>query len=126
MRRPCDLKKFNGTVVCEWANVSSGYEIAFADAEGYHRSGFAYAAISAQPAGVQGFPGATAALLPWDPERYGQLQVPGDSYSFDVFTQVAGVLAEERSRDGADPMGGLKVRHLIAIGGSQSATRLIN
>ncbi len=124
IRRPVDRKRFNGTVVCEWANVSGGYEISFANPRGLYDDGFAYASISAQFVGVNGLRGQHVALREWDPERYGSLSIPGDSYSYDIFTQVARALTAA-GRVGADPMGGFVPRHLVAIGGSQSAARLL-
>jgi hypothetical protein len=52
------------------------------------------------------------------------LSIPGDDYSYDIFTQAAGVVAPDRPRDGVDPMGGLEVQRLVAQGASQSAARL--
>ena len=52
------------------------------------------------------------------------MSIPGDDYSYDIFTQAAGVVAPDRPRDGVDPMGGLEVQRLVAQGASQSAARL--
>ena len=60
----------------------------------------------------------------WDAERYGTLDHPGDAYSFVIFSQVGAVLEPDRMERGNDPMGGLKVRRLVAAGASQSASRL--
>src|SRR6266853_1207629 len=53
--RPSDPKKFNGTVVVEWLNVSGGGDGA-ADWIGLHReilrNGYAYVGVSAQKVGV--------------------------------------------------------------------------
>jgi hypothetical protein len=132
VRRPRDPGKFNGTVVVEWANVSNGYEVSFADPPGLY-DGFAYVAASAQRVGIHGFdkdPRGSArpaqGLLQWDPDRYGSLSIPGDSLSYDIYTQTAEAVGPDRMTSGVDPMGGLKVRKLIAIGGSQSGSRLIS
>jgi hypothetical protein len=126
IRRPRDARKFNGTVVVEWANVSNGYEVSFADPPGLY-DGFGYVSVSAQRVGVHGFdvdPRGTGkpaqGLLQWDPERYSGLSITGDSYSYDIFTQAA------RAIRAGHGMGGLKVRKLIAIGGSQSGSRLVS
>jgi len=124
VHRPIDPKSFNGIVICEWANVTAGFELSIAAMEGYHRQGFAYAAISAQMVGIEGFPGSAVALRPWDPDRYGTLSIPGDSFSFDIFSTVAKALGPNRPLGGVDPMNGLRVRKLIATGASQSAARL--
>ncbi len=39
-----------------------------------------------------------------DPERYGTLSHPGDSFSFDIYSQVGVAM---RERDGVDPLGGM-------------------
>lgn len=114
--RPAAPERFNGTVVVEWANVSSGYDtypIWANSSDHLLREGFAYAAISAQKGGVN-------ALIAWDPVRYGALVHPGDSAALAIFSQAALALVEQGDGD-PDPMGSLEVRHLIATGASQSA-----
>jgi hypothetical protein len=54
-----------------------------------------------------------------DPARYGSLTHPGDSYSFDIYSQVARAL-----RTGA-ALDGLKPKRLVAAGESQSAFALV-
>jgi hypothetical protein len=55
--RPTDSKKFNGTVVVEWLNVSAGTD-ASPDWNAMHREilrgGYAYVGVSAQKVGVEG------------------------------------------------------------------------
>src|SRR5262249_55117481 len=57
VRRPTDARKFNGTVVVEWLNVSGGLDAA-PDWTFTHpmlkREGFAWVGVSAQLAGVSG------------------------------------------------------------------------
>lgn len=121
LRRPIDPSRFNGTVVCEWLNVSDGFELSFASPQGFFQDGFAQLLISAQYVGVHGLPSQKVALTHWDPERYGSLSHPGDSYSYDIFRQVAAAVTSSQ----AGPLEGYKVRHLIATGASQSAARLL-
>ena len=122
-RGPC--RRFNGTVVVLWNNVSAGYEnFGGGDSPELFEGGYAYAAVTAQRVGVHGAPVDPQGLLAWDPERYGSLSIPSDDYSFDIFTQAASVVGPDRADDGVDPMGGLDVRRLIAEGASQSAARL--
>lgn len=124
VRRPRNAKAFNGTVVIEWANVSNGYDVSFADPPVIY-GGFAYVAVSAQLHGVHGFQTRPSGLVQWDPERYGRLSIPVDSISYDIYTQAARLIGPDRKPAGVDPLGGLRVRKLIAIGGSQSGTRLL-
>jgi hypothetical protein len=125
VRRPKNPQLFNGTVVIEWANISSGYEIAFADPPGLY-DGFAYVAVSAQIVGLEGYPSNPQGLKHWDGDRYRSLAHPGDAYSYDIFTQAAKAVGPHRAKSGIDPMRGLTVRKLIATGGSQSGVRLLS
>jgi alpha/beta hydrolase family protein len=63
-------------------------------------------------------------LVQVNPARYGSLSIPSDDYSFDIFSQAAGAVGTGRARSPIDPLDGLEVRHLVAFGGSQSASRL--
>ena len=129
VRRPSDAEKFNGTVLVEWFNVSGGLEadpdFAYARAE-LLRSGFAYVGVSAQAAGVVGggfsIGPVSLPLIKADPERYGSLEHPGDDYSYDIYTQVAGALRHPR---GVHPFGNLQPRRFIGAGESQSAMRMV-
>lgn len=69
-------------------------------------------------------PGLSQGLTAWDPERYGSLHHPGDAYSYDIYAQAARLLRDGPAAGGTDPIGGLRPRTLIAVGGSQSAMRL--
>jgi hypothetical protein len=125
VRRPIDPAAFNGTLIVNWTNVSAGWEV-IGDAAGV-TDGYAYLAVSTQRAGIEGFAGMPFGLRSWDPERYDALHVPGDAYSFDIFSQAALAVGEGgRRAGGPDPLGGLHVRHRIATGGSQSASRLVS
>jgi hypothetical protein len=127
--RPADPAFFNHTVLLNWQNVSAGCEsVAPSDGELYE--GYAWVGVSAQEIGLYGPPlgmGVRAnakGLVDEDPERYGMLRHPGDPGSFDIFADAARVVGPGRSA-AVDPLGGLDVRHVIAVGGSQSAMRLV-
>jgi hypothetical protein len=137
VRRPMSAARFNGTVVVEWLNVTTGQDIDFvfgATRELLLREGYAWVGVSAQRAGLQ-------TLQQWSPGRYGALSVAasnvdpatgaeidparfpsigGDVLAWDVFSQVGASLASR----GSPILGGLRVRKLIASGESQSASRL--
>lgn len=120
--RPIDPKKFNGTVIVHWQNVTAGYELGTVN-EGEYLRGYAWVGVSAQKVGIDGFPGPDAAgLRQWDPQRYGSLTHPGDDYSFDIYAQAGRAVSPKR--EGADPLAKLPVKRLIAAGASQSAGRL--
>jgi hypothetical protein len=115
-------------VVVEWLNVSGGVDATATWNSIYGellRDGFAWVGLSAQKVGIDGFPGTTCppggtntGLKCVNPARYGSLNHPGDTFSYDFLSQTAMAL---RSPIGANPMGGLKFKNLIAIGDSQSA-----
>jgi hypothetical protein len=128
VRRPTSAAQFNGTVLVEWVNVTSGYnnDVMFrASQDHLTRAGFAYVGVSAQRVGVQVPPGG---LTSWSPLRYGTLDVTdhgtinNDALSYDIFSQAAQAI---RTPVGADMLAGLPVQRIIAIGASQSQGRLV-
>jgi hypothetical protein len=133
VRAPAKPKAFSGNVIVEWLNVSGGVD---ADpewtqvAEELTRSGDIWVGVSAQRIGVEGgpvivkvdVPGSEAAgmgLKAIDPARYGSLEHPGDGDAFDIYTQVARAV-----RAGAG-LSGVKPKHVLAAGESQSAFALV-
>ncbi len=129
--RPVEPRRFNGTVVVNWQNVSAGFE---SDGPSGNElfEGYAWVGVSAQEVGLYGFPPGmdryggrgAAPLIEHDPERYGSLHHPGDQASFDIFSQAGGAVGQYRT-GAVDPMGGLDVCRVVAMGGSQSAMRLV-
>lgn len=126
VRRPSDPKKFNGTVIVEWLNVTAGLDTApdwTYMAPEIIRSGFAWVGVSAQRVGIEGGGmsiGVDRVLKSFDPARYASLSHPGDNYSYDIFSQAGASVR----RDASTLLGDLKVKHVIAMGESQSASRL--
>jgi Alpha/beta hydrolase domain len=119
VRTPTDPEKFNGTVVVEWLNVSGGVDSAaewdFAHVE-LLREGYAWVGVTAQFAG--------AAFLPvYDSVRYASIFHPGDSWSYDIYSQAGMAILHGNPQ----PLGALtrRVQSLIAEGESQSASRLL-
>ncbi|MCJ7511207.1 MAG: hypothetical protein MUP14_10050, partial [Dehalococcoidia bacterium] len=134
VRRPIDPWRFNGTVLLEWQNVTAGYELDamwIPTAEHIMDAGYAWVGVSAQYVGVHGFPAPlpNQGLKAWSPVRYGTLDLTAgytvfdDSLCYDIYSQAAQAV---RSPVGVDPMGGLKVKRVFAIGASQSAIKLTN
>ncbi|MCW2796093.1 alpha/beta hydrolase domain-containing protein [Nocardioides sp.] len=123
--RPKSERRFNGSVLLDWVNVTAQFENAVDSMEAREmllREGFAFVHVSAQAAGLCCTP-----LTPqgWDPLRYAAISHPGDQYSFDMFAQVARAMRTHKAGH-LDPMGGLRVRRVLAAGQSQSADRLYN
>lgn len=121
--RPTDQDKFNGTLTVNWPNVTEQTDVPFSFANKFDyamREGYALAIASVQKQGTDGSP---LALRNWDPERYSDITHPGDEYAYDMFSQVIQAL-RHRPRPEPDPLRGLYVRNTIAMGISQSASRL--
>jgi hypothetical protein len=129
--RPSDPARFNGTVVYDWLNATSGYDITlhwFHQKDFILRKGYAYVGITAQHMPIDSETG----LKQFSPERYGMLDVTDggrigtdsgsisfDALAFDIYAQGAKAIR-------AVPMvlGKLPVKKIIAVGGSQSAGRV--
>ncbi|MBO0728762.1 MAG: hypothetical protein J2P57_05855 [Acidimicrobiaceae bacterium] len=123
VRRPADPRRFNGTVVVEWLNVTAGES----DPDwGYLNpeladAGYAYVGVSVQALGVEGGTGllgtgASKGLIRSEPARYGKLHHPGDRFALDMFAQIGRGLRQNHA-----VLGGLQPKHIDAIGESQSA-----
>ncbi|HEV3061319.1 MAG TPA: alpha/beta hydrolase domain-containing protein [Vicinamibacterales bacterium] len=119
-RYPKQESRFNGIVFVEWLNVSGGGEgdVNFTLlGDELIREGYAYVGIGAQAVGVSGLKKANA-------QRYAALSHPGDSYSYDIYSQAGRIV---RSPGGIAPLGNLtrRIRYLLADGESQSAGRMV-
>ena len=122
VRRPRAAAKFNGTVLVEWLDVTSGFDLdAMWMASHKHllREGYAYVGVSAQRMGVHD---AKTGLRAWSPARYSTLDVTAggaildDSLSYDIFSQAAQAI---RHPVGVNPLGGLPVQRIFAMGARQ-------
>ncbi len=125
VRRPIDTNGYSGTTLVEWMNVSGGLDAA-PDWAYLHRHilrrGDIWVGVSVQKAGIDGgglVEGLHLKLAA--PDRYGELEHPGDAFSFDIFTQVGRLL---RDIGGPSPLGGFQPARLLAVGESQSAMYL--
>jgi hypothetical protein len=117
VHRPSDPARFNGTVYVEWLNVSIGTDVGVDWGFGHNeivRRGAAWVGVSAQAVGLNSIKAA-------DPVRYAALAHPGDSFSYDMFTQAG----EAVRGDASTVLGGLTPQRLIATGESQSAGRMV-
>lgn len=116
VRRPTDPAKFNGIVIVEWLNVSSGYILDVDWAMGkeeFLRQGYAYVGLTNQKVGMDG-------LKEKNPSRYATGNLPNDNISYDILSQAAKAV---RDQSGV-LLGGLVPRKVFATGHSQSALRL--
>ncbi len=125
VRRPKDAAKFNGVVLVEWMNVSAGAEgmpdWTFMMPE-LLREGYAYVGVGVQNAGV-------TALKNWETgtaARYASLVQPGDSFSYDIYSQAGRAIRAPAVGD-PQPLGPLtaSIKSMLADGESQSGFRMI-
>lgn len=124
---------FNGTVVVEWLNVTGGIDsppVWLMTHRHLARAGYAFVGVSAQRTGLDGGTGVRGpehlmgpehSLKSVQPERYGDLQHPGDAFSYDIFSQVGLLLKGESA---AQVFDGVTPRRLIAAGKAQGASWL--
>jgi len=125
VRRPADPARFNGTVIVEWMNVSAGESAPDWDYLNpmLMREGYAYVAVSAQSLGVSGGRAllgsiaGSSGVVGAEPARYGSLHHPGDQYAPDIFAQIGNALRSHNE----PALGGLRPKHVVATGESQSA-----
>lgn len=127
VRAPSDPARFSGVLVVEWLNVSSGSDVA-PDytylGEEIVRRGHAWVGVSAQQVGVTGGPPSVGGdpspgLRGVDPQRYDDLDHPGDGYGYDIFTRIAREIDQPTG-----PLADHDVVRRIAVGESQSAFAL--
>lgn len=138
VRKP-PASRFNGTVVVEFMQEYFGTERDTNyrwNAETILRQGFGWVGVSLHHEGIDdpkppqtikfGDTSFTTGLTlaRWDPERYGLLSVPSSDLSYDILSQVGRALGPQRPTDGVDPLAGLKVRKLIAVGDTVAGHRL--
>jgi Alpha/beta hydrolase domain len=117
VRYPTDPAKFNGTVIFEWLNDTTGGDQDPLWSQIYGQAlhdGYAYVGVTAQGAGMKD-------LNAWDPQRYPGFGDSNDGQSYDVFTQAAQAV---KSNPGL-LLGGLTPRKLVGAGDSQSAFRMV-
>lgn len=130
VRRPHDVEAFNGTIVVEWLNVTAGVDVDVDFgffAEEVLRAGDAWVGVTAQEVAVTStgggqFGDAALGLKAWDPQRYGDLDHPGDAFAYDIFSQAGALL---RTAEGRAALGGVSPEVILADGESQSAFRLV-
>jgi hypothetical protein len=116
VRYPTNPAKFNGTVVVEWLNETTGGDQDPVWSEIYKQvlsQGYAYVGVSAQT-------GSMIEDKTWDPQRYGMLGDLNDGQSYDIFSQAA----EVARADTSNLLGGLHPTTVIGTGDSQSAFRV--
>jgi hypothetical protein len=116
VRYPTDPSKFNGTVIVEWLNDTTGGDQDPVWSEIYNQAlsqGYAYVGVTAQNAGM-------SELKTWDSQRYGALGDSNDGQSYDIFSQASQAVRAESGT----LLGGLSPTKVVGVGDSQSAFRV--
>lgn len=136
VRRP-SAERFNGTVVVEFMQEYFGTErdTNFRwNAETLMREGFAWVGASLHHESVDATGGQEVeyqgmklrpgpAMIEWDADRYARLRFPSSDLCYDVLSQIGRAVGPVR--DGAvDPLPGLKVHRVVAVGNTIAADRL--
>jgi Alpha/beta hydrolase domain len=119
VRRPADPAKFNGVVLVEWLNVSTGYPLDVdwgMDREAILREGYAYVGVNTQKVGIEGIQ-----KLKQYGTLYANAAIADDKLSYDIMSQVGKAVREQA----ATLLGPLQPKVVIATGHSQSAGALI-
>lgn len=117
VHRPKNPANYSGTVFMEWYNVTGGIDFAPAwalDREYFMRAGHVHVGVSAQLVGAN-------ALKNVDPERYAQINHPGDAAASAIFSQAA-MAIHSQAQLLLGPC--MPVRAVIGSGQSQSAVML--
>jgi len=117
VRRPEDPAKFTGTVFMEWYNVSGMIDfdpLWNYSWEYFMREGHVEVSVSAQAIGAN-------ALTTNDPERYAEINHPGDSAANAIFSQAAMAIRAQSELILGECM---PVDAVIGMGQSQSSMRL--
>ena len=111
--RPAEPRRSNGAAVVTWHNVTFGHDIGewFNIGNEVVDDGWTYVEASVQPASMP-------ALKAFDPLRYADVVLPGDAYSFDIYSQIAQALRH------GDGNGGRPLRTVVALGASQSGAAM--
>jgi alpha/beta hydrolase family protein len=125
--QPIDQSDFSGTVLVEWFNSVGGVDRApiwITGHTGIIREGHALVGVSAQSAGIEGEEGTPSplSLKAVNPERYASLMHPGDSFSFDIFSQVGEAIRDPQA---INILEGLPIKQIIAVASATSATRFV-
>ncbi len=116
--RPIDSASFSGTVFVEWLHSGASFDQAPGWLSGHiaiAREGHAWVGISAEIAGIR-------TLKAVDPDRYGSLDHPGDSFSYDIYSQASETV---RTPSDTDLLGGLLARDIIGLGYARSSTIMV-
>jgi hypothetical protein len=128
VRRPTSAARFSGTVFVEWLNVSGGYgadALWLRSADQILRNGDAYITVDAQTAGLYT---PNTGLKAFSPTRYERLHIPRigaflfEPGAYGIFAQALQTIRHPR---GANPLGGLHLKTVVATGTSQSAGALL-
>ena len=115
VRKPDDQKRFSGIVVAEAMHASGTSWMFFFTRTYMMRSGHISVEIAPQKEGTE------ATVVKSNPERYKAISIPDMGQANEILAQVGALL---KGNGSTSPLAGLRVRHLLLMGTSQSAGTL--
>ena len=129
VRRPEQVRRFNGTVVIEWWNSTAGFDTAPAwepSAEYFAREGIIYVGVTNSTTSL-GFLTDGCRLFgvlpPACGSRYASLSLPENGLAYEMMSQIASLLA---GRDPQNPIPArYRVERVFHVGESQQAGSVI-
>jgi hypothetical protein len=129
VRRPEEAGHFNGSVVIEWWNSTSGFDVApvwDASAEYFARNGFIYVGVTNSTTSL-GFLVDGCRLLGLLPPacgtRYATLSLPENGVAFEMVSQIANLL--KTGSTGSPLPSGFEVERLYHAGQSQQGGAMV-
>ena len=123
--RPTDPARFNGTVIVSWNNVSAGYDLFGGDSREILEGGYAFVGVTPQRVGVHGIaPMNLRASSTGTRSATARCRSRATTTRSTSSPRPPAPWAATAPRGEIDPMGGLDVQRVIAMGASQSAGRL--
>jgi hypothetical protein len=128
VRRPVRPGKFNGSVVIEWWNSTSGFDTAPVwdpSAEYFGREGYIYVGVTNANQALSFLVGGCSLLGVLPPTcgtRYATLSLPDDGLAYDMVSQIANLL---RSDSPDNPVAGYDVERIYHSGQSQQGGSMV-
>ena len=115
VRQPEDAKRFSGIVVAEPMHASGNSWMFYFTRIYMMDSGHISVEIAPQKEGTE------ATIVKSNPERYKAINLPDMGQANEILAQVGALL---KANGASSPLNGLRVRHLLMMGTSQSAGTL--
>jgi hypothetical protein len=115
VRQPEDPKRFSGIVAAEPMHASGNSWMFFFTRTCMMRHGYISVEIAPQKAATE------ATIVASNPQRYARITIPDASQANEILAQVGALI---KGNGATSPLAGMRVRHLIMMGTSQSSGTL--